>query len=232
MKSTNAIVLTVFASALMLVYAGSAVAQHSDVEFKYDNNKIDVEFGSEGRVFEGEFPTSGPFDQFTDDPGFVAEDGDLIAGDLIDYNIFGPLEYHDGTGFAPVTAGVSIIIDENPSGSLVVDDLTTGPISGSGVIGEVDDEGGLHSHIDFTLTNDSNDDAPPFGAYGLLMELTTDRNGIGNSDPFYLVFNFGLDEEVFEGAVGDFASQIPEPATIVVAGLGGLVLLIRRRGSA
>jgi len=227
------------AAAGTLTLGHAAYAQHSDVDFAFENDRIEVEFGPEGQVFEGEFPTSGSLsEQFTDDPGFAQEDDtpDFPTGTNIDYNILGPLRYHDGTSFAAVTPGVQIQILDNLSGSgpLTVTDATAGPVSGPGVIG---DANGGHAHIDFTLQPGEFDTAnnPPAGAYGLLMELIAvddDLNpvpGVDNSDPFYIVFNFGLDPETFEGAVGDFAALIPEPTSLAIAGLGGLVLLGRRR---
>jgi len=205
----------------LLALTHAAQAQHSDIDFKYDGGKIEVEFGPEGRVFESEFPTSGSFEQFTDDPGF-GTDAPIGAGDTIDYNILGPLEYHDGNGFAVVPTGAQIKIDDNPTGDLTVTGSTVGPVSGSGVIGQADGTGDLHSHIDFTLEPASPD--PPFGAYAILMELTTDATGIANSDSFYIVFNYGLDEPTFEGAVEDFAQAVPEPSTVILALLGCLGL--------
>jgi len=226
------------AAAGTLTLGHAAYAQHSDVDFAFENDRIEVEFGPEGQVFEGEFPTSGSFEQFTDDPGFAQEDGTAAfpTGTNIDYNILGPLVYHDGSGFASVPTGVQIKIDDNPNGSLTVTDATASPLSGPGVIG---DANGGHAHIDFTLQPGESDTGnnPPAGAYGLLMELIAVQDngnldpvtGVGNSDPFYIVFNFGLEGEDFEGAVGDFAELIPEPASLALVGLGGLMILTRRR---
>ncbi len=216
---------------VVLAVGQASFAQHSDIEFDYQNNKIDVKFGSEGQVFEGDFDTSGLFEQFTDDPGFASEADEGLGvnpGDFIDYNILGPLEYHDGSGFAAVPTGASIDIGDNPNGGLSVTDATAGPVSGTGVVGQADGGGDVHTHIEFTLAPGSLD-APEYGAYGILMELTTDASGIGNSDPFYIVFNFGLDEETFEGAVEDYANKIPEPTSLALAGAGAVLVLSRRR---
>ena len=37
-----------------------------------------------------------------------------------------------------------------------------------------------------------------FGVYGFIVSLSTDEVGVADSDPFAMVFNFGLEEEVFE----------------------------------
>lgn len=204
-----------------------AAAQHADIEFEYDNDKIVVEFGSEGRIYEADFATSGSFEQETDDPGIaseVVEGLGVNADDTIDYQILGPLEYHNGTEFDAVPAGASIIIGDNPSGGLTVDASTSGPVSGSGIIAVADSLGDVHTHVEFTLDPLSLDSAE-YGAYALLMQLTTDEPGVAPSDSFYIVFNFGLEEAVFEGAAEAFAAKVPEPTSVVliatiVLGLG------------
>lgn len=224
-------------AAIAIAITGSTFAQHSDIEFGIAGGKIDIEFGAEGQVFESEFGTVGLTEQFTDDPGFgseVAEGlGGWTPGTIIDYNILGPLEYHDGTSFAAVPSGVSILIGDNPTGGLTVDASTVGPVSGTGIIGDADGLGDVHTHIDFTLQPGQADvgDNPPAGAYALLMELTTDEAGIANSDPFYIVFNWGLPDGgvAFEGAVEAFASQVPEPTSLAIVGIGSMLVLSRRR---
>ena len=61
------------------------------------------------------------------------------------------------------------------------------------------------------------------------MELTTDEAGIANSDPFYIVFNFGLDEEIFEGAVEAFAGTVPEPTAAMLLAVGASFFAAARR---
>ena len=221
----------VVAALLMNSHLALASGGHSDVEFGYEAGQIAVEFGSEGPIFEAEFPTSGLFEQETDDPGFTTNDAEGLLvneGDIIDYNILGPLKYHDGTSFAPVPAGAYIEIGDNPSGTLNVDGSTVGPVSGPGIIGIGDVDGDVHTHIEFTL-EPSSLDVPEYGAYGLFMELTTDEGGLANSDPFYIVFNFGLDEEVFEGAVEEFAACVPEPTSLALVGTAAAVVGLARR---
>ena len=131
--------------------------------------------------------------------------------------------------------GAKIVIGDNPTGSLEVDGSTVGPVSGSGFIGQAGAGGDVHTHIDFNLAPQSLD-ASAYGAYGLLVGLTSIEadgmtpTGIADSDSFYLVFNFGLTEPDFEEAVGAFASQVPEPSSLVLMGTAaGILGLFRRR---
>lgn len=225
------------AAGAILAVAGPVRAQHSDIEFQYDAGKIAVEFGPEGQVFEADFATTGLFEQSTDDPGFDSEElpNGLFPGDVIGFNILGPLVYHNGNAFAPVPTGAAILIEDALSSVLTIDAST---LSASGVAGQAFDAGNgrgdIHGHIDFSLTPLSLD-TPDYGAYGFLMQLTTDEPGIAESDPFYVVFNFGLEEDEtlpgphFHDAVQDFAAIVPEPGSFALLSLGGLALLRRRR---
>lgn len=215
---------------------------HSDIEFEYDGGKIAIEFGDEGQVFEGDFATEDVpleflLEQFTDDPGFDSEElpNGLTPGDVIGFDVTGPLVYHDGSGFMPVASGVSIEITNPLNATFSVTSSTTSfnvPIAAA--VDDGNGRGDIHTHVDFELLPNNGDDSndPPLGAYGILAELTSSNGGIANSDPFYIVFNFGLEEgegEAFETAVEEFAALVPEPTSLALLGLGGLALAARRR---
>lgn len=234
--------LTMMLVGLLLLFGASqtAMAAHSDIEFGYEagQDKIGVEFGDEGQVFEGEFPTSTAVlpevEDFTDDPGFASEPEEGLgvgADDIIAYNILSDLLYWDGTSFAPVPAGATITIDDNAANSLVVSATSGVQLGDPGgllnIVGQADDEGEIHTHIDFTLSAI----APEGGAYGFKMSLSTDAE-VGDSKPFGILFNHGLDEEEFEAGVEALAETlVPEPMSAGLIGLGGAALLmVRRRG--
>lgn len=195
---------------------------HSDVEFAYENGRIAIEFGDEGAVFEGEFPIEGADLQFTSEPGFgseVEEGLGIVADNQVVYNVLSDLMYWND-GFKPVPNGAQIRIVNRPP-SPVVPDTVIG--AGTGIqrgsfdpalnrIGAAEADGDFHSDLDLLLepkgdmANQSH-----YGVYGFLTSLSTDEAGIADSEPFAMVFNFGLEEEMFEAGVGAFANVVPEP---------------------
>jgi hypothetical protein len=68
----------------------------------------------------------------------------------------------------------------------------------------------------------------PVGAYAILARLKTDASGIGNSDPFYIVFGYGIDEVQHEAAVERFAG-VPEPGSIGLLACAAVAGLARFR---
>ena len=153
--------------------------------------RLSMRHGSIGLVFEGSFETSGAFEQRTGNPGFLTDAGEgflLPLSTIVDYNVLGPLAYHDGTDFAPLPTGATITIGDTPDGELTVGATTSGPVTGPGFVAQANSTvGGVHQHISFELDPLSLD-TPEYGAYGLLMELTTHVDSpaiLASSDPFY-----------------------------------------------
>jgi len=230
MKTTTVIPLLML---ITLLLAPRAFAQHSDIEFIYQGSTFELEGGQPGalgNVYEGDFPTSGIFERFTSNPGFASETAEGLGigpGETIDYQIvespLGYLGFWDAAtqDFAATSATITIV--DNPSGSLVVSQTAGG--SGPGAIGISDAAGDFHSHIDYELSGD----ASP-GAYGYLMSLRSDNASIADSAPLWIVFNYGLEEELgapgahFQDAVEAFAA-VPEPASIALALIGVVVVV-------
>lgn len=236
------------ALAFLLASAATGVAQHehehSDVRFRYEAGRIVVDPGPEGWVFEGHFEVEGIDRQFTTSPGFNSEieDGRGIgANDTIVYNVLDHLMYWNGD-FQTAPGEAWIRIENNPSAPVVPETMvsaTTGVQPGSfdpfrNRIGSAEASGGFHTHVDFYLEPNAAPEPAPeswFGAYGIKMSLSTDAPSIADSDPFFVVFNFGLDEEVFEDAVLAYAALVPEPSTASLLAIGALLLCARRRAA-
>jgi hypothetical protein len=210
---------------------------HSDVEFVYEDAAIVVPGGPEGFVFEGNFPLDGIDRQFTGEPGFSSglDDGlGLNAADQITYNVLDNLMYWNN-GFQSVSDAAQLRIANQPPAPVVPDTMVsaTSGVQRGGLdparnrIGEADDDGDFHHDLQiFFEPNVAPEPAPEelFGAYGIKLSLSSDAAGIAESNPFFIVFNFGLEDEAFEDGVAAYAALVPEPATSVMAWLGLMLI--------
>lgn len=227
--------LAVCFGALLSAAPTHAQHDHGDIEFTYANGRIEIEFGHEGAVFEGEIDATGGFANETHDPGFgseVEEGLGVNPDDLIGYNVHGPLLMWDGTQFVSA-GGASMTIEDALSDTLITansgDDLAefTTP---NNVIAQADDAGDVHAHVEFVLS-----DATPGAAYGVILSLATDEPGIADSAPFGILFNYGdegataMDHELFEDGVEALAARVvPEPSSLLLMA-GALLLPLGRR---
>lgn len=205
---------------------------HSDVEFAYVDGAIEVEPGEEGFVFEGEFGEDA-FANFAGEPGIaseIEEGAGINAGDIVGYNVLSPLFYWDGTAVAsPGDASVTVASAGGSADSVVGGSSALQLANFStpaNLLGQAADDGDFHVDPGFTIS-----DGAPAGGYGLILSLSTDAAGIGDSNPFGIFLNFGLEEEAFEAGVEAFAESVPEPSSIMLAvfGLVGLGILRRKR---
>lgn len=219
---------------MVALLSTAAFAQHSDIEFGYDDASnpsfIEVEqdaTSDEGfKFFEADFivedPMGDPGNFGTDDPGFeTAHEEGLVLGvgdqawlQFVDASTVSS----NGVGFVNyVAAGDTTIqalgrlgITDNTSATedLILDGGSTsgGPTRQflEVAVDEGDGDGEIHDHVEFDLLDD---DTTPFGTYGIMFRIEADPAGGGStlsSENFWVFFNHGLTDEEFEGSLGAF----------------------------
>lgn len=194
--------------------APTARAQHSDVDFEYESSEIQLRsLAYPEPVWFGNFPTSGLFARFTVNPGFASESVDgfgINPNNIVNYNVLTNLRFWDSAtqDFAP--AGATNIDVENGIGPNTTVSGNTTPLFPGGGIGGSDSSGEFHAHLEYRLSSGA-----AFGAYGLLLELETDEPGILVSDPFFIVFNYGLDLDGTNPNVPDYDDALNAFADIL-----------------
>jgi hypothetical protein len=190
--------------------------EHSDVVFQYIGERIELS----SSIFETFFPTSGIDQQFQSDPGFSSETDvglGIHPGDQIVYHVLDNLLFWNGMAFQAPADGTQVRVRNNPP--TVPDTLitaTSGVQLGSVMpplnrIGQASASGDFHSHVEYFLEPFNFPLSPPppaLGAYGLKLNLATSALGIADSDPFIVVFNFGLADLAFEQAVAAFGDLL------------------------
>ncbi len=180
-----------------------------------------------------------PYDPYNPtDPGVNQSEGtgNLPVGALIQYNICSSLLYWDGNG--EVNFGLPV---ENTYLTLTMGTRvktltgTSGYQSGT-LIQTVATGGVVHKHFVTSLFDapgvsnsprDTGYTPPTEGIYAFSLELTmTMDDTTYTSDPVWVVFNNGMEEEIHEAAMNYF---VPEPASLLVLMYGGFVLQLKRK---
>ncbi len=223
---------------------GSMAAAHTDVLITRDGDRIvtggydfDASPGEEVvappvREFGYDFGEVPGQPHFAEDPGLVAPAGIFPAGTSFSFSLLDDLKFWDGAGFGPVPGGESLLIEKGSLSvmlgtgeSLPKPGFTFGTASGA-LTGLQ-----LHEHLEITLLGSNGDFTPPAadGIY-LLSMLLHGTGGLEDSEPFWLVYNHGVDEEDHDLAI-DWVQQnlVPEPGALMLLGFGLWPPLIRRR---
>ncbi|PPD23675.1 MAG: hypothetical protein CTY22_11925 [Methylomonas sp.] len=191
-------------------------------------------------IFTGDFGDlpGGAFS--TSNPGFDLNrtSGAFGANNLLWFEGLGSLRFWNGSAWVNnTTAGESVRFVD------ALDRFTTFRSTGisnpHGIIGQIDSNGALHSHLPFSVRTESDSLGGSVGAYWIAMRLlettlATDSEGnhlppgaaniVATSNPFNIVFNRGLIGTAFSTAV----AAVPVPAAVwlfgsalaAVAGLG------------
>ena len=190
---------------------------HSDVFFTYgiESKKIEIAPQDGLLAIPQIMPVGGFFAQANENPGFFSETdvgGGTGPNDIVGYHVEDDLIFWSDGAFLPPKPTTEIRIINNPG---FVEDTVVGtgigkqpasfdPLLNS--IGQSGSNGNFHSHVDFRLeplTSDP-DETPLFGAYGLKLRLSSDNADMGDSDPFFIVFSFGIENDQFTEALNDF----------------------------
>ena len=223
---------------LAMMVSPQVLAQHADIEAVViggklivdEENAAPVAFGTGYKIFEGDFGDLPSGLTGTDDPGFLAPSGTFLSGEQLWYHALGTLSFWNGTSWAAAPSGIALTVEDILGSETLISSL--GATNPYGVIDQVDSAGGIHAHIDFSISN-----VNPVGAYLATFELTS-RDASGNlpspyldSDPFQIAFNRGLSHEVFEASISALVSPVPEPQTyaMLLAGLALFGAVARRR---
>ncbi len=233
-KYFSLVSLVTFTAALSTPAMAATGGGHSDIEVAVENGKIVVENGillrNGYRLFESEFGELGnPYG--TDEPGFELDDGNFSPGQILGLEAKAALRYWNGSQWGvPVNDEFIEVIDSLSNSFSIEGQFLSG---GSGVIDAADDEGGVHSHVDFEIGSGAG--TPTTGAYLIelaLLGFESDfiTKAYTDSDNFYIAFNLGLDEDAFESSV-DALAPVPLPAALplMLSGLLGMFAIARRR---
>ncbi|MFK8017458.1 MAG: hypothetical protein AB8G17_18690 [Gammaproteobacteria bacterium] len=222
-------------AAIALMSTGAAMAQHQDVEVGVEDGALVIENGLQmlngGVLFEAEFGELGePFG--TDDPGFEVDDGLFQAGEILAFQAIGTLQMWDGNAWTSADISPIQIAAMDVLGNETLWD-GAGTVNPMGFIDGADDEGGIHSHVEFEI-QDSLGGTPMPGAFmielalfGMAADQTTQVYDASQS--MFVAFNLGLDESVFEMAVDAALVPIPGAAIFMLSGLLSMFGISRRK---
>ncbi len=170
------------------------------------------------QLFEADLGDLGGGAFATDDPGIDVniEKGAFTPGNWLQFKPVAPLQFWDGDEWSTsMPNGEHINIVDALDQTIRIDDHDHS--DSSAVIGDIDANGGLHTHVDFSLMDASNTLNGSQGAYRIELKLfeSAPNSQVSVSyaaKPVVIVFNQGLAEEDFEHAVEAMEADSHESA--------------------
>ena len=207
--------------------APAAMAQHGgDVGLALIGDRIttgayDLGVFSPGqRVFGAEFGEL--FPDFTDEPGFDSLPGTFPVPSAITFNIRSALRLWEGDHFGTIIPAERLQIGFGPI-TPVLTPLTDVLTPGFGIA--VGSNGEWHRHLEYTLQSPAAE-----GIYLLEMSLVGNHSSMGESLPFWIVFNQNMPETEHDEAI-EWANNnlVPAPGAGGVLLAAGALLSRRRR---
>lgn len=179
--------------------------------------KVDGQVIVNGEWFEADFGDLSGGLYRTDDPGYDAntELGAFGAGNWLWFSGLNSLQFWNGSVWSDTVPNGEHIELTDALGNVTTFN-TSGVQNASGVIGQFDDVGDIHEHLDMAIRNASNALGGSAGAYWITLQLfeslAESSTPLANSSstPFHILFNRGLAHADFELAV-EAASAAPVP---------------------
>ncbi|MCQ8180532.1 hypothetical protein NP603_05400 [Methylomonas sp. SURF-1] len=222
----------------LTVSAASAADQHAgDIQPWKANGQVLVN----GEWFEADFGDLSGGLYRTDDPGYDANtaSGAFGAGNWLWFSGLNSLQFWNGSVWSNTVPNGEHIELTDALGNVTTFN-TSGVQNASGVIGQFDDAGDIHEHLDMAIRNESNALGGTVGAYWITLHLfetlpdsTTPVSTA--STPFHILFNRGLAHADFELAVeAASAAPVPLPGAVwlFAPAMAGLLGFGRRKPAA
>lgn len=176
------------------------------------------------RVFGSEFDDPGDA-LFIDEPGHLGLPGTFDPDERTGFNILSSLKSWTGSGFVNLNPDTEE--DMVVSFGSLNRRTTDGFVSGFFINNDAD--GGWHHHLGFRLGGANGDELNPrIGVYMLELELKSTDTSLGNSLPYYIIFNYGASEDDHDAAIDYQRNAVPEPASIVALIFGAGIWARRR----
>lgn len=214
-----------------------ANAQHSDIWLVLDGNQVAVSptdlSTSEAVLIDettGKFLFASDFGEFfggpflTDDPGFQSLSSVFTVGSRLNYRVVENLRFWNGSYWqASVPDAERVLIEDNDFPAVITAISDSGVTNPEGFIEEVQSNGSVHKHIDFTIDNSLGSGLPAFGVYMFELELLVVDGQGGSvhteSEPFRIAINFQLSEADFDEAIAALTSpavNVPLPGYALI----------------